>query len=165
MRTILIEPYNPKWQTNFQEIKTFLEKVILNCCLAIEHVGSTAVVGLAAKPIIDIDIVIDSDFELIKSKLERLGYYHNGDQGIKGREVFKYTKTSLATHHLYVCQKESVELQKHIAFRNHLRQNPATKEAYARVKQQAAKMHPHDIDGYLDVKGKFIEKIYRKLGL
>jgi len=101
-------------------------KTLGDTVLRIEHVGSTSVEGLSAKPIIDIDIVIKdhSAFELVKEKLALIGYVHEGDLEIKDREAFKYVgKEYLQQHHLYVCPQNSAELARHITFRNYLRNN------------------------------------------
>ncbi len=167
MRTIVVEPYRAEWKDAFREIEAFLKQGLGQSFVAIEHVGSTAVEGLAAKPIIDIDIVIEhyGVFQTVKTKLEALGYYHNGDQGIKTREAFKYKKTPFMTHHLYVCPKDSMELKKHLAFKAYLVNHADAKEAYAAIKYQAAAKYKHDIDGYLNMKGVFIQSIYKRLGL
>ena len=120
MRTITVVPYNSNWKSEFEKIKNELEPVV--SCLSIEHVGSTAVPGLCAKPIIDIDIVIDNDsFDRVKSQLAKIGYFHMGNLGIEGREAFKYeNKSHLMEHHLYVCGNDSDELKRHIALRDFL---------------------------------------------
>jgi len=88
---MLIHAYTPQWQMNFERLKQVLQIPFAGLPVVIEHVGSTAVPGLAAKPIIDIDIVYSAEisFEEIKNRLVQLGYYHNGDQGITGREAFR----------------------------------------------------------------------------
>lgn len=107
---VIVETYNEMWTTEFEKIKAEIESVLANLCIGIEHVGSTSVVGLSAKPIIDIDIVIEDYLvfpEVIK-KLNSIGYIHEGDLGIKDREAFKYVdKPHLQQHHLYVCPKYS----------------------------------------------------------
>lgn len=89
MRTehIVIEDYTPQWKTEFQKIVAFLGNEILAKSLSIEHVGSTSVENLAAKPIIDMDIVIPdmSVFPEMKSLLEKKGYRHEGNLGIRGK--------------------------------------------------------------------------------
>lgn len=167
MRTIVIEPYNEEWQVSFEQIKADLAQACQSLFIAIEHVGSTSVKGLSAKPIIDIDLVIASmeDFEAIKEALKLRGYFHCGDQGTPTREAFKYDSTPHMAHHLYVCPKDSLELKKHMMFRDYLRNHPDAAGEYGRVKALAATNHPHDIERYLAEKGTFIRAIYDKLGL
>ena len=98
----------------FCEIKSEIQEALDQLALAIEHVGSTSVHGLSAKPIIDIDVVIKdySMLDAVISALERIDYHHEGNLGIAGREAFKYEgKTHLRKHHLYVCPRDSEELK------------------------------------------------------
>lgn len=169
MRTknVVIEKWNPKWKDEFERIVVSLGKDIIYNSIKIEHVGSTSVEGLSAKPIIDLDIVIENDkFEIIKRLLNDKGYKHEGDLGIEGREAFSYSgKEELMTHHLYVCPKDSKELFKHITFRDFLKNNPDLASEYSKVKEQAAVLYPDDIDKYIEFKSEIIEKIYKRCGL
>ena len=92
MRTkkVIVVPYDKAWKSAFEEIKKEIERVIGDLIIGIEHVGSTSVEGLSAKPIIDIDVVIKdySVFATVVQKLETIGYIHEGDLGIKDREAF-----------------------------------------------------------------------------
>jgi len=169
MRTknVVVEKWNPKWKDEFERIVDSLGEDIIYNSVKIEHVGSTSVEGLSAKPIIDLDIVIENDkFEIIKRLLNDKGYEHEGDLGIEGREAFSYSgKEELMTHHLYVCPKDSKELFKHITFRDFLKNNPALASEYSKVKEQAAVLYPDDIDKYMEFKSEIIEKIYKRCGL
>jgi len=88
---MLLEKYSSQWVNQFEAIKSKLENALNGLEFSIEHVGSTSVPNLDAKPIIDIDIIytLKDDFERIKQRLEKIGYYHNGNQGISERDVFK----------------------------------------------------------------------------
>ena len=169
MRTkrVVVEKWNPQWKYEYENIVASLGKDIIYNSIKIEHVGSTSVEGLSAKPVIDLDIVIEKDkFAIIKELLNKKGYEHEGDLGIEGREAFSYSgKEELMTHHLYVCPKDSKELFKHITFRNFLKNNPALAAEYSKVKEQAAVLYPDDIDKYMEFKSKIIEKIYKKCRL
>lgn len=167
-KNVMVVPYNPEWKNEFERLKSYLENAVGDMSVEIEHVGSTSVEGLWAKPIIDIDIVIEDrdDFEEVKNSLEGIGYYHEGDLGIKGREAFGYDeKNEFMKHHLYVCHKDSQQLKNHIEFRNHLRQNKDDRDRYSEVKAKAAKANPKDIDGYMEEKSHIIDIIYKKIGL
>lgn len=172
---MLIQEYNRQWPANFQMLKTILTEALTGIAVSIEHVGSTAVPGLAAKPIIDIDIVLATrnDFENIKDRLAQIGYYHHGDQGIADREVFKRTAVSTPhvvldtiVHHLYVCPADSEELKRHLLFRNYLRSNKQTRNEYQQLKQQLAEEANHDRKLYAQLKEEkartFIEGILGK---
>ena len=166
-KNVVVEKWNPKWKDEFERIVDSLGEDVIYNSVKIEHVGSTSVEGLSAKPIIDLDIVIENDkFEIIKRLLNDKGYEHEGDLGIEGREAFSYSgKEELMTHHLYVCPKDSKELFKHITFRDFLKNNPALASEYSKVKEQAAVLYPDDIDKYMEFKSEIIEKIYKRCGL
>ncbi|MDY3206737.1 GrpB family protein, partial [Clostridium baratii] len=143
-----------------------LMMVLSDKIISIEHVGSTSVEGLAAKPIIDIDIVIDNNFEEVKIALESISYIHEGDLGIHGREAFKYyNKEHLMKHHLYVCNKENEELYRHIKFRDYLKVHKVDRDKYSLVKKEMAKKYTEDIELYIDGKEPIILEIYKKCGL
>ena len=167
-KRVEVSPYAPAWADDFQKIKRELDGVLNGLVLSIEHVGSTSVPGLSAKPIIDIDVVIKDEAALppVIKALQSIGYQHNGDQGIKGREAFDYEgKEHLRKHHLYVCAADSSELKRHMTFRDYLRSDPEAVRGYSRVKEEGAALYPFDIDGYIAYKSPFIEQIYKKLGI
>lgn len=163
---ITVEDYNPEWENEFECISDELMEVLAGKIVSIEHVGSTSVQGLAVKPIIDIDIVFDINFEEVKQALETVGYLCEGDLGIPGREAFRYeNKPHLMKHHLSVCNKENKELHRHITFRNYLRQSKEDKEKYSTIKKEMALKYPYDIDSYIEGKQPVILEIYKKCGL
>jgi len=167
-RKVIVLPYDAAWKSDFVKIRQELESAIGDLIIGIEHVGSTSVEGLSAKPCIDIDVVIRdySVFDAIVSKLAEIGYVHEGDLGIKGREAFDYSdKPHLQKHHLYVCPQDSPELRRHVTFRDYLRANPEAVKTYGAVKETAAKLYPEDIDGYIAYKSPCIEEIYKLCGL
>ena len=170
MRTkrVVVVPYDEAWKNAFEEIKTEIEAEIGALIIGIEHVGSTSVEGMSAKPCIDIDVIIKdySVFGEIVRKLGAIGYIHEGDLGIKDREAFKYAnKPHLMTHHLYVCPRDSEELHRHIAFRDFLRKNPEAVKKYSQVKETAAQLFPDEIDQYIAFKAPCIEELYKECGL
>ena len=165
---VIVEPYNEIWKADFAAIRDELESVLKDLVLRIEHVGSTSVEGLSAKPVIDIDVVIQDRSVLpdVISALQMIGYSHEGDLGIPGREALKYEgKEHLRKHHLYVCSQDSEELRRHIAFRDYLRSNPDAVKEYSRIKEEGALLYPWDIDKYIEHKSPFIEMIYKRIGL
>ena len=98
--------------------------------------------------------------------LAGIGYRHEGDLGIPGREAFKYDgKEHLMKHHLYVCTQDCAELKRHIAFRDYLRTHPDAADEYGSIKEEGAKLYPYDIDKYIEYKSPVIEKIYKTIGL
>ncbi len=165
---VIVLPYDTAWKTAFEEIKKELEEAIGDLIIGIEHVGSTAVEGLSAKPCIDIDVIIRdySIFDAVVCKLKTIGYIHEGDLGIKDREAFKYSdKPHLLNHHLYVCPQDSEELHRHITFRDFLRSNPEAVKKYSLSKETAAQLFPDSIDQYIEYKSPCIEELYKMCGL
>ena len=167
-KNVVVLPYDPEWKNDFEEIKQEIVNAIGDLIVCIEHVGSTSVEGLSAKPIIDIDVVISdySVFDSIVSRLSDIGYTHEGDLGIKDREAFKYSdKPHLRKHHLYVCPQNSKELLRHITFRDFLRNNPEAVKKYSKVKENGAKLFPDNMDKYIEYKSPCIEEFYLLCGL
>ena len=167
-REVIVLPYDAAWQSAFNKIKGEIKEAIGNLIIDIEHVGSTSVEGMSAKPCIDIDVIITdyASFAAVVNGLEAIGYIHEGNLGIKDREAFKYLgKEHLQLHHLYVCPKYSKELYRHITFRDFLRSNPEAVKKYSLRKEKAAELFPNDIDGYIEYKSPCIEELYKECGL
>ena len=169
-RIIHIAEYTPDWAEAFTDLSHALKSALGELTLGVEHVGSTSVPGLGAKPIIDIDVIIDSPITLpsVIDVLGSLGYHHEGDLGVPGRDAFgreDYTAPrdgsgrEWPSHHLYVCAKDSKELRRHLAFRDHLRQNPDSVLLYEKLKRELADRFPCDIDSYILGKRDFIDGI------
>ena len=155
-------------RTAFHEIKQEIEAAAGDLIIGIEHVGSTSVEGMSAKPCIDIDVIIEDDTVLgaVIQALASIGYIHEGNLGIADREAFRYSrKDHLLKHHLYACPQYSEELHRHMTFRDFLRSNPDAAATYSRVKEEAARLFPNDIDGYIAYKSPCIEELYGQCGL
>ena len=155
---VVVLPYDEHWTRDFCEIKSEIQEALDQLALVIEHVGSTSVHGLSAKPIIDIDVVIKdySMLDAVISALERIDYHHEGNLGIAGREAFKYEGKTY-------CPRDSEELKRHIAFREYLRSHPEAVCEYSRIKEEGAALYPFDIEKYIEHKSPFIEKIYSEI--
>src|ERR1700758_4245944 len=144
---VRISNYDTQWPYLFSCIEHELRKQLGALVLAIEHVGSTAVPGLAAKPIIDIEVVISSSYQFpaVKERLERFGYIHRGPCGVPDREVFRCV---IDLPFLYVSEMDARPLNEHLCFRNALRQNPELASEYAALKRGLADQYRHDRDAY-----------------
>lgn len=169
-KPVIIEEYNEEWPKAFKTIESILSNKLNGLALRIEHVGSTSVPSLAAKPIIDIDVVIESMECLprVIKKLEELGYVHEGDLGIKNREAFARTNVYVPysnednekyEHHLYVCNSESEELKRHIMFRDILRKYPLLVSEYAKLKIQLSNKFRNNRKAYTEGKTEFVARI------
>ena len=170
MRTkkVTVLSYDKGWKDDFAAIQKELVSAIGELILGIEHVGSTSVEGLSAKPCIDIDVVLPdySVFDEAVRRLAAIGYQYEGDLGIPHRHAFAYRdKPHLQTHHLYLCPQFSPELHRHITFRDYLRTHPEAVKEYSAVKEEAARLFPDDIDRYIQHKSPCIQKIYTLCGL
>jgi GrpB-like predicted nucleotidyltransferase (UPF0157 family) len=158
----VIHEYDLTWPERFAALAARVETALGDIMLRAEHVGSTAVPGLAAKPIIDLDVVIaQASFPEATRRLGRLGYVHEGDLGITGREAFRWPP-DCERHHLYVVAEESAELGRHLAFRDALRADPVLRDKYAALKRSLAAQHPHDIKAYTEGKTAFIKATLKR---
>ena len=164
MTVTLVQNYNPEWPEWFEIIKRYLGQKVSQACIRIEHIGSTSVPSMIAKPIIDLDLVIESQrFEEVKNLLEEVGYYHRGDLGIPEREAFdlidEAVKESLPAHHLYVCPKHSEALMRHIFFREYLKCHKAESKWLSTLKWSLAEKFDNDKYPYMDGKAALCEEI------
>jgi GrpB-like predicted nucleotidyltransferase (UPF0157 family) len=159
-RAIQVVDYDPEWPNLFQQVRERVWPSIRDFAIAIEHVGSTSVPGLAAKPVLDIDVVIPSpsEIQLAITRLSSLGYSHRGDLGIEDREAFTAPADGPA-HHLYVCPSESVGLLNHLTLRDHLRAHPSDIDKYSTLKKSLAEECSGDINSYVEGKTGFILEI------
>jgi GrpB-like predicted nucleotidyltransferase (UPF0157 family) len=164
-RRILVVDYDPTWPLTFAALRAPIFEVLRNIASAVEHVGSTSVPGLAAKPIVDIDVVLPSRAQIPAAieKLATLGYVHRGDLGIPEREAF-YSPAHLPTHNLYACVQGSAALANHLAIRDHLRHHPSAVTAYGQLKKQLAHQFPTDMERYGAGKTAFLLEVLKKEG-
>ncbi len=163
---VVIHDYDPEWPRRFAELRDALIVALDGLSVTVEHVGSTAIPGLAAKPVIDVDVVVESSRHLadVIDRLRGLGYEHLGELGVPGREAFRTpAPESLegqsrlrAAHHLYVVRGDGREPARHRAFRDALRANPAPAEEYAALKRRLACELGHDRAAHTEAKAAFI---------
>ena len=165
---ITVTSYNEDWPKRFREIRDCLRTELGEevGAFKVEHIGSTAVRGLVARPVLDICVVVPdaSDLSTLISGLERLGYIHEPDRGRPRLETFRRKgpdvpflahKRDFSPHHLYASILGERELRRYLAFRDHLQEDADARAAYAKIKIDLA---PHaDADGYLQAKTVFIE--------
>lgn len=161
---MILSSYNPAWAEEFESLRAVYEAALGGLVARVEHVGSTAVPGLLAKPILDIDLVLadEAAFADVVERLGRLGYVHGGDQGIRDREVFRTAEGVIApitspprawmAHHLYACPARSAELARHLAFRDGLRANARARNEYAEMKSAIAERCGGDRKLYARIK-------------
>ncbi len=154
---VVIVEYDPSWPARFRALEERVRSALGLIVVAIEHVGSTSVPGLAAKPIIDLDVVVDpSDVREAIDRLAAVGYVHEGDLGVPGRETF--TPPPGEPHHLYLTPAGNRELRRHLLFRGYLRAHPDVAASYADLKRSLAERHRDDRETYTEAKREFIEE-------
>ena len=160
----MVVDYDPNWPRLFEGLRTSVWGAVADIAISIEHVGSTAVPGLAAKPVIDIDVVVPEEaINVGIDRLAALGYRHKGDLGISRREAFRSPDGS-PRHHLYLCPSSSPALANHLAVREYLRSHPSAARAYGELKKRLAVDFAHDGVGYGEAKTDFLVGILQQLG-
>lgn len=156
-RKISVLKHDPLWAVRFKKAAAELEKVLGDNAVTIEHIGSTSVVGLAAKPIIDILVEV-KDLVLLdeqQSAIEALGYVARGENTIVGRRYFQKGGVQ-RTHHIHAFQTGNPHLTEHRAFRDYLFEHPRIADEYAQVKIRAVDACQNDIERYMQLKNDFI---------
>ncbi|MEO8602674.1 MAG: GrpB family protein [bacterium] len=166
MRSIVVVDYDPAWPAVFEQLRARLRPALSDPAWRIEHVGSTSVPGLAAKPVIDLSVVVPAANALppVIERLAGLDYIHLGELGVEGREAFRCT-ADLPAHNLYACPQGSLGLVNQLAVRDYLRAHAETAQAYAALKRRLAEQFPHDIDSYVDGKTDLLLDILTRAGI
>jgi GrpB-like predicted nucleotidyltransferase (UPF0157 family) len=164
-REIEVVPHNPNWGAVFQAEADLLAEIFGSEALAIEHIGSTAIPGIKAKPIIDILIAV-KDIERVDSFNEQmiaLGYDPRGEFGIPGRRYFStgHSETD-RPRHVHAFQSDNPQVARHIDFRDYMRAHPDDAQAYSRLKESLAEKFPDDRESYTGGKSEFIREMDRK---
>ena len=156
-RIIEIEEYKPTWVDDFERHKFMLEQAIGVNAVTIEHIGSTSIPGLAAKPIIDMLIEVSCLEELdgISKLIWSLGFEVKGENGITGRRYFQKGGNK-RTHHAHAFKTGDNNLLRHRAFRDYLIAHPLVADKYSHLKKEAARKCNNDVIVYMNCKNDFI---------
>ena len=163
VRAVSVEvvPYSPEWPAQFERVAADLRAALedLPTAAAVEHVGSTSVPGLAAKPVLDIDVIVaQGEVGAAVAALVAAGYVHRGDLGVAGREAFSAPDED-PRRHVYVCRAGTLHLRNHLAVRDVLRRRPDLRDEYAAVKLALAGDPAIDIDTYVARKSPILQKV------
>ena len=164
IRKIEVSDYDPNWANEFEKEATNLKKIFGGELLEIQHIGSTSIPGMDAKPIIDI-LMVAQDIQKIdcfNQKMQYAGYSPKGENGIPGRRFFIKGDELHHTHHLHVFQKGHADVVRHLNFRDYLIAHPEEANEYSHLKKALANRYPLDIDSYQSGKEQFIRDIDRK---
>jgi GrpB-like predicted nucleotidyltransferase (UPF0157 family) len=155
-------PYNPIWKKLFEEEQEQIQFAIGNYILDIQHIGSTSIPGIIAKPILDTGIAVNN-FEAATvciKPLEKMGYIYNGESGIPRRHWF--AKGEPTTHHIHILEIDSQNWKNHLIFRDYLRQNPKIAKQYTDLKIRLLKQFNGERDAYQNGKKPFIEEVLKQ---
>lgn len=165
MREVVVVDYDPRWPQIFDQLRARIWSAVGEIATAIEHVGSTSVPMLAAKPVVDISVIVPTEADIpgAITRLAGIGYVHRGNLGVDGREAFT-SPGPVPAHHLYLCPRDSLALANHLAVRNYLRTHPDFAREYGQLKKQLAGQFANDVDGYCDGKTEMILRILRLAG-
>lgn len=157
---IEVTQYNPTWPDQFERVAADLRSALAGVVDArVEHVGSTSVPGLAAKPILDIDILVSAEqVSAAVCALESIGYHHRGDLGVAGREAF-HAPVDGPTRNVYVCEQGTLNVRNHLAVREVLRRRDDLRDEYAAAKIALADNPAMDMDTYLAGKSRVLQKV------
>ncbi len=165
MKNISVNPYNPEWVSQFEALHRAIWPHISDIAQSLEHIGSTSVPGLAAKPIIDMTIVLPekSKTSILIKRLASIGINHQGDLGISGREAFTRLP-EYPDHNLYACVTGSQALRNHLTIRDVLRADSGLASKYAKLKYHLGSKFEKDIDAYVEGKSAFLLAILKGQG-
>ncbi|MGZ3374202.1 MAG: GrpB family protein [Gemmatimonadaceae bacterium] len=161
---VRLEPYDPAWPGLFAAEAERLQKLFAAAGLVVmlEHTGSTAIPGLASKPVLDIlgGYAEGTPVAEYIDVLTAAGYVHRGEQGVPGREFFR--RGNPRSYHLHLTRIDGPFWRDHLTFRNRLRAENTLRDAYAALKQALAARFPRDREAYIEGKGAFVNDILRR---
>lgn len=162
-RSLELVSYDPEWEIFFNNEKNRIRKSIGHIVLAIEHIGSTSIKNMCAKPIIDIAIGLekyDDGFKCVEP-LRRIGYLYLGEHGVQGRHYFR-TDSDIVKCHIHIFEISSTEWESHIMLRDYLRNHEKEAKEYTLLKYGLKQKYGDDREKYTEAKAEFISKILKK---
>jgi len=172
---VKVEKYNSVWQEEFSKEKENLKKIFGKVAKSIEHVGSTAVIGLSAKPIIDIAVGVDrlGDIDKVKEKILKFSHYTIKEENADGEILMRRgtpvkpgkNKPDYITHFIHIMEIDGQKYKETIAYRDYLRANIKVLKEYDNLKQKLAIEYENDRKAYSKAKDKFIKDVLNKCGL
>lgn len=164
LRRIEVVPYDPTWPARFAEEAARLTPIFGENLVTLHHIGSTAVPGLHAKPIIDMlpEVYSLEKVEAVNDAMLAAGYEVKGENGIPGRRYFRKGGDLHRSHHVHVFAQGNPEIARHVNFCAYLRAHPVAAQHYGDLKQALAEQHPHEIVAYLNGKSALIAELDAK---
>jgi GrpB-like predicted nucleotidyltransferase (UPF0157 family) len=158
-KTVRLVPYDDRWPAEFVAEQGRIRQALGTLALQLEHIGSTAVPGLPAKPILDILAGYHERAALpdLIAAIQRAGYIHRGESGIPGREFFR--RGDPRAYHIHLTEIGNRLWNDHLAFRDRLRADPPVRDAYAALKARLAEQFPTNREAYIEGKAAFIQAL------
>jgi GrpB-like predicted nucleotidyltransferase (UPF0157 family) len=165
MMEVRVQAYDPAWAQAFEWEADLLRVLVGAEFIAAHHIGSTAVPGIVAKPIVDVLLEVHAiaRLDLLGESMRGHGYQAMGEYGLPGRRYFrKHTHAGVRSHHVHAYEAGNPEIRRHLAFRDFLLAHPQIAREYSALKQQLALAHPSDMAAYVDGKAPFIRDVEAK---
>ena len=166
-RTIDVVPYDPAWPEKYEQEARLITQLFTDLLVSIHHIGSTAIPGIQAKPVIDILVVVQNIDQVddFNPAMIQLGYTPRGEYGIPGRRYFKKDAQGFRSHHVHVYPQGHKNIALHLNFRDYLRAHHEKAQAYSKLKEKLAQQFREDSQGYTEAKTDFIEGINRRAAI
>lgn len=158
---VVVSAYDPLWKQMYAEEAGLIKKILGGNCVAIFHIGSTAVEGIRAKPVIDImPVVKDLDMvDRLAGEFEKTGYEYLGEFGIAGRRYLRKGGDE-RTHQMHIFRQDDTEnIERHLAVREYLQSHEEAARRYGQLKAGLARRYPYDIERYCDGKEEFVKRL------
>jgi GrpB-like predicted nucleotidyltransferase (UPF0157 family) len=161
--TVKLLSHHTEWKKAFEEEKERLQEN-LGSEIIIEHVGSTAIFGVEAKPILDMMLAFpeNENVDVLYNKLVQLGYEDRGKSGVEDRRLFVKGPEEKRTHYLHVTTEDSAFWEEHILFRDYLSKNKKARDEYTKLKIELEKKYSNTRELYTKAKSEFIQEIICK---
>ncbi len=163
MRKVEVTNYNSNWPKSYQSEAERIRTIFAPILVDIYHIGSTSIEGLSAKPVIDILVEVSSleKVDDFNQEMEHLGYEARGENGIPLRRYFQKGGDN-RTHHVHIFEKGNREIERHVTFRDYLRNHPQEAHKYGLLKEELAKKFPYDIEKYISGKDSLVKELDEK---
>ena len=165
-RRVGVVSYNPNWKKMYKEESEKIKNILNDIIVDIHHIGSTAIPGIKAKPVIDVLVEVKNieAVDQYNHKVEELGYEVMGEYGIPKRRFFRKGGNK-RTHHIHIFQAGNEEIERHINFKEYLITHPDKAREYSKLKEKLVNKYTYDVENYINGKSDFIKEIDRKAKL
>lgn len=159
-----LEEHDPEWETEAERLKERLHKVLGDQALDVQHVGSTSIRTIPAKPILDIAVAVNDveDVDAYKDKMEKAGFQYAGELNAGQRMFFMENAEGRVIQHIHMVQEGSAAWTNYMNMRDYLNAEPKEAERYAQLKRKLSKSCEHDRAAYAEGKDPFIKETLRK---